>query len=373
MEVFYIDVSGEAIVRSPIISSNCYGRKGDKPINLTGSPFYISIWNSFIAVGCDIRALLMDDPLLRIGCDSRCNGQKDIDLREMLPKLQTIDSNGYILTGSDFNGTDCCKTSLPSDNQMVFHPIFNQSTDGCKLAFLAIDGGGRFDQFLVPRHPYVQFLMLLDWRINSTLMRAVDKETAYCYNNGGVNASEFQFNCRCRESGHEGNPYIGCADIDECVKQQDYFCQRLTKCVNTYGSYKCVPDPKWIIIIVVCGVIGVLTIPFGCWRLYKLIKKIRNIQLKKKFFKRNGGLLLKQQLTLSDGGVHKTKLFSSKELEKATNRFCENMILGQGGQGTVYKGMLTDGRIVAIKKSKLVDEGKISSLTIDFYKMPHKQ
>ncbi|KAF2301573.1 hypothetical protein GH714_026698 [Hevea brasiliensis] len=83
-----------AIVRSPIISSNCSGRKGDEPINLTGSPFYISTWNSFIAVGCDIRALLMDDPLLRIGCDSRCHGQKDIDLREMLPKPQTIDSDG---------------------------------------------------------------------------------------------------------------------------------------------------------------------------------------------------------------------------------------------------------------------------------------
>ncbi|KAF2301574.1 hypothetical protein GH714_026717 [Hevea brasiliensis] len=71
-----------------------FGRKGDEPINLTGSPFYISTWNSFIAVGCDIRALLMDDPLLRIGCDSRCHGQKDIDLREMLPKPQTIDSDG---------------------------------------------------------------------------------------------------------------------------------------------------------------------------------------------------------------------------------------------------------------------------------------
>ncbi|KAF2301572.1 hypothetical protein GH714_026612 [Hevea brasiliensis] len=180
MEVFYIDVSGEAIVRSPIISSNCSGRKGDKPISLTGSPFYISNSNSLIAVGCDIRALLMDDPLLRIGCDSRCHGQKDIDLREMLPKLQTIDSDGYF------------------DRKRF--------TDGCKLAFLAIDRGRRFDQFLVPRHPYVQFLMQLDWTINSTLMRAVDNETADCYNNAGVNASEFQFNCRCRESSYEGNP-----------------------------------------------------------------------------------------------------------------------------------------------------------------------
>ncbi|GAY34364.1 hypothetical protein CUMW_285880 [Citrus unshiu] len=47
------------------------------------------------------------------------------------------------------------------------------------------------------------------------------------------------------------------------------------------------------------------------------------------------------------------------ELEMATDNFNTNRILGQGGQGTVYKGMLTDGRIAAVKKSKLVDESNI--------------
>jgi serine/threonine protein kinase len=36
-----------------------------------------------------------------------------------------------------------------------------------------------------------------------------------------------------------------------------------------------------------------------------------------------------------------------------------NRILGQGGQGTFYKGMLADGRIVAVKKFKVIDEGKL--------------
>lgn len=57
--------------------------------------------------------------------------------------------------------------------------------------------------------------------------------------------------------------------------------------------------------------------------------------------------------------MEKSKLFTSKELEKATDRFNDNRILGQGGQGTVYKGMLTDGRIVAVKRSRIVDEGQV--------------
>ena len=44
------------------------------------------------------------------------------------------------------------------------------------------------------------------------------------------------------------------------------------------------------------------------------------------------------------------KNFTSNELEKAISNFNKNWILGQGGQGTIYKGMLNDGRIIATKK-----------------------
>ncbi|KAL8166266.1 LOW QUALITY PROTEIN: hypothetical protein V2J09_007765 [Rumex salicifolius] len=52
------------------------------------------------------------------------------------------------------------------------------------------------------------------------------------------------------------------------------------------------------------------------------------------------------------------KLFKThiivKTIQKATDHFNENRILDQGGQGTVYKGMLDDGRIVAIKKANII-------------------
>lgn len=65
--------------------------------------------------------------------------------------------------------------------------------------------------------------------------------------------------------------------------------------------------------------------------------------------------LIKQQ----GGSANIAKIFTVKDLENATDNFNENRIIGQGGFGTFYKGFLADNRVVAIKKSKLVDHTQI--------------
>ncbi|GKC61348.1 wall-associated receptor kinase-like protein 2, partial [Tanacetum coccineum] len=108
---------------------------------------------------------------------------------------------------------------------------------------------------------------------------------------------------------------------------------------------------------------GVLFLVAITYILYKVIKKTKERRRRKRFFKRNGGLLLKQQQEADPSLVDQTILFTSRQLEKATDNFNENRVLGRGGQGTVYKGMLVDGRIVAVKKSKIVDESQLEQFT----------
>ncbi|KAI5339828.1 hypothetical protein L3X38_019100 [Prunus dulcis] len=200
--------------------------------------------------------------------------------------------------------------------------------------------------------------------------------------------------CFC-PPGFEGNPYLlqPCQDIDECKGPNTNRCKIddpatnfsvTNRCKNYVGGHSCYSIETGItcqyygtadalcffhtrwgplffpIQIILPGLGLILGLLLLLIYVYKRIHKRKKIKRKKMFFKRNGGLLLEQQLSSNKGNVEKIKLFKSKELERSTHNFKINRILGHGGQGTVYKGMLADGRLVAVKKSKIVDEGKLS-------------
>ncbi|KAK4480253.1 hypothetical protein RD792_013319 [Penstemon davidsonii] len=56
---------------------------------------------------------------------------------------------------------------------------------------------------------------------------------------------------------------------------------------------------------------------------------------------------------LNAGGGKTAKNFTGREIKKATNNFSKDRLLGVGGYGEVFKGILEDGTIVAVKCAKL--------------------
>ncbi|XWS52635.1 hypothetical protein CRYUN_Cryun11dG0087900 [Craigia yunnanensis] len=103
---------------------------------------------------------------------------------------------------------------------------------------------------------------------------------------------------------------------------------------------------------------GFLCLALFGYNMYLRLRKRKDKIRRENFFKQNGGLMLNKGLS-SFGGGEKSKIFGAEEIKKATDNFNQSRILGQGGFGTVYKGMLDDGRIVAIKRSKAIDKSRI--------------
>ena len=82
--------------------------------------------------------------------------------------------------------------------------------------------------------------------------------------------------------------------------------------------------------------------------------------MKENFFQKNGGLLLKQLISPSQqDNVRLIEVFNAEELKAATKNFAEDMVVGKGGYGTVYRGILPNNQVVAIKRSKFVDQSQI--------------
>lgn len=50
------------------------------------------------------------------------------------------------------------------------------------------------------------------------------------------------------------------------------------------------------------------------------------------------------------------KTFTLSEMERATNKFDSSRVIGEGGFGVVYRGIMDDGKEVAIKVLKRYDQ-----------------
>ncbi|XP_066343260.1 wall-associated receptor kinase 1-like isoform X2 [Miscanthus floridulus] len=363
------------------VSTSCYNSSGlienfQWDINAGSSPYRFSdVHNKFTVIGCNTLAYISDNrgTNYQSGCVSTCRNVSD-------------------LVDGSCSGQGCCQTAIPRAlgyYKVGFDSRFNTSQiwsfSRCSYAVLMEAEALNFSTLYITTTKFNDTDMgrapvVMDWAIRERKMSCeVAEETemgsyaCVSSNSECVDSSNGPgYLCNCTE-GYEGNPYLpdGCHDVDECKYGP---CPSGGVCHNTLGGYRCscrvglkfseqsnscgpninliigLPLSSASVILFLVVVVAILT---RWWQ--RIVQK----KLRKKFFHKNKGILLEQLFSSTHNAGDGMKIFSLDDLEKATNNFDHTRVVGRGGHGTVYKGILTDQRVVAIKKSKLVESIEI--------------
>ncbi|KAF5455110.1 hypothetical protein F2P56_024721 [Juglans regia] len=109
-----------------------------------------------------------------------------------------------------------------------------------------------------------------------------------------------------------------------------------------------------LIALIACGV-GTLLLIGGVWFLLRRRRRRRNEGLTMSM--KNRGQAGKIEMGLGSGleSIHDSTTlmrFTFEDIKKATKNFSRDSIIGRGGYGNVYKGTLSDGSEVALKRFK---------------------
>lgn len=345
-------------------SQQCIGGEANSSVNLEGTVFTFSdTRNKFTALGCNVVAMLLNGSTgYSGGCASFCS------------------SGNSIIDGS-CSGVACCQAPVPKGLKKLDLEFSN-----INITNSGIDYGPCGQAFIVEQNSYVFSLpdlnytvdtkpqyrhVVLEWSVNGSSCEEAKlsgsyacAENAYCYNS----SNGIGYRCNC-SSGFEGNPYLqgpnGCTDINECITRNPC----TNRCSNTIGGFQCTCPAgmsgdglkegsgcngvSTLVIAIVAGLaLLVLLLILGFWT-HWLVKKRKLAKTRQRYFMQNGGLMLKQQMFSEEAPLH---IFTSSELDKATGNFSDDNIVGRGGFGTVYRGILSNQVVVAIKKAQRVDQ-----------------
>ncbi|CAN6373228.1 unnamed protein product [Urochloa humidicola] len=389
-------------------------RDGSGALPLPTARYTLSAGNELVLIGCNVEATLMgagsNSAMEQVigGCATACS--------DFEPNFGSEPGAQLAEAGKICSGIRCCKgaisvNSVPKralyirfDLNGSVMPVGEDNNYNPVFAFVAKEGW--IDQRLVadktlldmiwtqgdwdhyrPLTAGLEIPVVLGWTVPLNHTPETDGDGSmppWCSDDGAVRRLCKSSWSTCLEHyrgascscvlGYEGNPYItgGCHDINECDHPEVYQC--FGKCTNLDGTFDC-KCPH--------GTRGNHTIPNGCkpitgiiigkgissgaafvllvliaFLVVQVVKRRRITNLKQKYFKQNRGQLL-QQLVSQRADIAERMIIPVDELAKATNNFDKARELGGGGHGTVYKGILSDLHVVAIKKSKITVQKEI--------------
>ncbi|XP_065048995.1 wall-associated receptor kinase 5-like isoform X2 [Musa acuminata AAA Group] len=355
--------------------AQCNQQSGRYSSTSLGLPYLFSATsNKFTVVGCSSLAYVVGKTVKGRTYASGC--------------LSYCDDAGGVSEEPGCDGMGCCQTFIP-ESLMNFTTYFSTSFDNsqvasfnpCSYAFVAdqnwfhfhesalSDDFGKKTNYLVP--------VVLDWAMrNQSSCRDAKAHPVNYACRGGNTACVDSTNgpgylCNCSQ-GYTGNPYLegGCQDIDECEHPQLYPCFGV--CTNTQGGYHCTCPPGThgnaskenctdisskfplparltvgfsVIVVILVALLSCVIIS---------TQKTKHKRERDIFFRKNGGFKLYEEILSKE--VDTVQVFTVEELQRATDNFADKRVIGCGGYGMVYRGILDNQRTVAIKKSKKVDE-----------------
>ncbi|XP_057819828.2 wall-associated receptor kinase 3-like [Cryptomeria japonica] len=331
-----------------------------------GGPFTISMSNKFVVIGCKSfgtygsdwggascisscsAASLSNSPYCRYGC---C----EVTLQNNYVWLNITGGGAYRLFNS---------TTKKKDRKCGFSTILDPST------FTIVDNK---TNLFWDDGEKAYFGLRLNWGIGQKNCSADRATTEYsCSSNAECIDSPTRTGhvCKC-PLGYEGNGYVNgthCTDIDECSNKSLNACVEPSKggvCHNLEGSYNCSCAKGYTgdgfqdrlrcdsessnhgaFPAIAGSVSSFVVVSLAASLLIWWLKKRHLKLVEAKYFQQ-----LQQYIT-SRVGRESLRMFSAKELARASNYYSSEMVLGSGGFGTVFKGILLDGTLVAIKKSK---------------------
>ncbi|GLT72257.1 hypothetical protein SLA2020_442080 [Shorea laevis] len=359
IQIYNISLENGTFTGRIFSAFECYNRSGlstghNTLLDLTQwPPFTISsTHNKLTALGCDTLAYMSDsEGRFGSGCIAVCSDRKEIE------------------NDGSCSGFGCCQTSVPKHLKTLIIVLTSPDNHSgildfnpCSYAFVAANSYNisEIDFLGYPTDETPSPLAVLEWVVGEGDCQASEGQSGYsCGLNAGCAYSETGGGSRCHcQPGFTGNPYLpqGCQDIDECKDPKSFPCQGT--CRNTIGNYTCdcplgmrgdgKVGCKGIRLTTIAIVIGAVILVIIITILIFILCRKRK---KEKYFRDNGGMILKHQ---------RIRIFSEAELVKATNNYDRSLFLGEGGFGSVYKGVLGDNILVAVKKAKDVDKARMN-------------